>query len=357
MSVNPRLSGDELRRGWTTGACATAAAKAAVTALWSDDFPDPVSIDLPKGQQPAFALAYQNQSQGWAEAGIIKDAGDDPDVTHGVLVKVRAEQAWPGSGLRLKAGEGIGIVTKKGLPITVGKASLTPIPRQLIENHVLAVCDVYKQSPDVRLTISIPGGKSLARQTWNGRLGIIGGLSILGTTGVVVPYSCSAWIHSIHRGVDVAMESGLQTLAACTGSMSEQVAKSHYGLESHAMIDMGDFVGALLKYIKKKPCETLIIAGGFAKMCKLAQGYQDLHSGRSQLDMHILCQWIETLEGDPQMAKTAESGAQILQNYAHLPLGNLVAAKAKSVCESKVSNAVKIRTLVCDRFGKIVGSA
>ena len=199
-----REDGTPLRRGWTTGACATAAAKAALTAWLSGRFPDPVTITLPGGQQPAFALAEETRENGWAEAGIVKDAGDDPDVTHGALIRTRVEPGAQGSGVTFAAGAGVGTVTKPGLPLPVGEPAINPVPRQMMRQAIEDVAAAHGVAPDFRLTISVRDGEKLAQKTWNPRLGILGGLSILGTTGIVIPYSCSAWIHSIHRGVDVA---------------------------------------------------------------------------------------------------------------------------------------------------------
>ena len=141
---------------------------------------------------------------------------------------------------------------------------------------------------DVLVTISIPDGAAIAEKTWNPRLGIIGGLSILGTTGIVHPFSCAAWIHSIHRGVDVARAAGLTHVAGSTGSTSEAAVQQLYSLPDIALIDMGDFAGGLLKYLRVHPIDKVTIAGGFAKITKLAQGAMDLHSARSQIDLSFL---------------------------------------------------------------------
>ena len=348
-------AGTALRRGWTTGACATAAAKAATEALQSGQFPDSVEITLPSGQSVCFALAWQDAGEGWAEAGVIKDAGDDPDVTHGALVKVRVEQAWAGSGLRLVAGEGVGLVTKPGLPTAVGEAAITPVPRDLITRHVTAVRQAYGLSCDLRLTLSVPGGAALAQQTWNPRLGVLGGLSILGTTGVVVPYSCAAWIHAIHRGVDVALAAGLTRLVGATGHASERAAQQHFALPDQALLDMGDFVGALLKYLRHRPCRHLIIAGGFAKMSKLAQGHLDLHSSRSQLDLSAMAAWVEALGGDPSALTGLKSGGEVLARYPDLPLGQLVAERAHAQCKRLLDAEVQVSLLVCNRQGQRLG--
>ncbi|CAM5475741.1 Cobalt-precorrin-5B C(1)-methyltransferase [Streptomyces californicus] len=189
-----------LRPGWTTGACATAATTAAYTALLTGDFPDPVSITLPKGQTPAFALAVEELTPQGASAGVVKDAGDDPDVTHGALVRSTVRRLPPGSGVVFRAGPGVGTVTLPGLPLEVGEPAVNPVPRRLMREHVERVAAEHGAAGDVEITVSVDHGEEIARSTWNGRLGILGGLSILGTTGVVVPYSCSAWIDSIRRG-------------------------------------------------------------------------------------------------------------------------------------------------------------
>src|SRR5215218_943122 len=210
-----------LRYGWTTGACATAATAAAYTALLTGSFPDPVRITLPKGQQPAFALAREQLGDGWASASIVKDAGDDPDVTHGALITATVRPGPPGSGVGFVAGPGVGTVTKPGLPLPVGEPAINPMPRTFIREHVAAVAARHGGTGDVVVEISVEHGEELARKTWNPRLGIIGGLSILGTTGVVVPYSCSSWIDSIRRGIDVARAAGHEHVAGCTGSSND----------------------------------------------------------------------------------------------------------------------------------------
>ena len=189
-----------LRRGWTTGACATAGAQAAYQALLCGRFPDPVTITLPGGQTPSFALARQDLVGGSATAGIVKDAGDDPDVTHGALVLTTVAHGAPGSGVVFRAGEGVGTVTRPGLALAVGEPAINPAPRAMIAGAIREVADRLGGSGDAVVTVAIPGGAELAARTLNGRLGIVGGLSILGTTGIVVPYSCAAWIHSIQIG-------------------------------------------------------------------------------------------------------------------------------------------------------------
>ncbi|MDQ1721720.1 MAG: cobalt-precorrin-5B (C1)-methyltransferase, partial [Pseudonocardiales bacterium] len=303
-----------LRYGWTTGACATAATAAAYTALVTGSFPDPVRITLPKGQQPAFALAREQLGDGWASAAIVKDAGDDPDVTHGALITATVRPGPAGSGVGFVAGPGVGTITKPGLPLAVGEPAINPVPRQLM---IAAVTELAGGSvPDLVIEISVADGEEIAKHTWNPRLGILGGISILGTTGVVVPYSCAAWIDSIRRGVDVARAAGRQHLAGCTGSTSERVAAQLYDLPEDALLDMGDFAGAVLKYVKRHPVARLTIAGGIGKLAKLADGHLDLHSGRSQVNYRFLAELARTAGADTSVVEevlAANTALEVLQ--------------------------------------------
>ncbi len=352
-----------LRYGWTTGACATAATTAAYTALLTGEFPDPVQIDLPNDRHPAFALARELLEEGAAAAGIVKDAGDDPDVTHGALVSSRVTPGVPGSGVVFRAGPGVGTVTKPGLPLAVGEPAINPMPRQFITEHVAAVAAAHGATGDVVVEISVENGEELARKTWNPRLGIVGGLSILGTTGVVVPYSCSSWIDSIRRGIDVARAAGHRHVAGCTGSTSERVVGELYGLPEDALLDMGDFAGAVLKYLRRHPVPRLTIAGGIGKLAKLADGHLDLHSARSQVSPEALAALVRDAGGAPPLVegvRTANTALDALQQCqaAGLPLGDLVAAGARDTALGVLRGApVAVDVVVIDRAGTVVGRA
>ncbi len=343
--------GSELRRGWTTGACATAATKAALTRLWGGAWPEAVGLTLPRGETPEFALAHRAEGPGWAEAGVIKDAGDDPDVTHGAMVMARVA-ASPG-GVTFRAGPGIGRVTLPGLPIAVGEPAINPVPRAMMEEVVGELAAETGEAPDVEITVSIPHGAEIAKKTWNPRLGIEGGLSILGTTGVVRPFSCAAWIASIHRGIDVARASGLTHVAGCTGATSEKVVQGMYGLSDNAMLDMGDFVGGMVKYLRRHPVPRVTIGGGIGKMTKLAQGAGDLHSKRSQVDFDLLADWA----GDPDIA--AANTALQAYEIAGTPLADCVARKALERADEMFAGAPPeaLDIVVIDRSGNVIAQA
>ncbi|WP_138733327.1 cobalt-precorrin-5B (C(1))-methyltransferase [Modestobacter excelsi] len=355
--------GAGLRHGWTTGACATAATTAAYTALLTGEFPDPVTIDLPGGRHPSFALAREALDGARATVGIVKDAGDDPDVTHGALVSATVTLGEPGSGVVFRAGAGVGTVTKPGLPLAVGEPAINPMPRQFMTEHVVAVAGRFGGAGDVVVEVSVENGAELARRTWNPRLGILGGLSILGTTGVVVPYSCSSWIDSIRRGIDVARAAGHTHVAGCTGSTSERTVQQLYGLPEDALLDMGDFAGAVLKYLRRHPVPRLTVAGGIGKLAKLAEGHLDLHSGRSQVSFAALADLVAGAGADGELVegvRTANSALDALlqSQAAGLPLGDLVAAGARRTAEAVLLGApVEVDVVVIDRAGRIVGRA
>jgi cobalt-precorrin-5B (C1)-methyltransferase len=359
------VSGDGtgLRRGWTTGACATAATKAAYTALLTGAFPDPVEITLPKGHHPAFALASESLTGTEAMAAIVKDAGDDPDVTHGALIRSTVRRAEPGAGVVFRAGPGVGTVTKPGLPLAVGEPAINPVPRQLMRDVVAEVAAAHGGTGDVVVEISVDRGEEIAPHTWNPRLGILGGLSILGTTGIVVPYSCSAWIDSIRRSVDVARAAGHRHVAGCTGSTSEKVVTTRYDLPEDALLDMGDFVGAMLKHLRRHPVPRLTIAGGVGKLAKFAAGHLDLHSGRSQVNLDLLADLTAQAGAAPEVveevrtANTALGALQICQRH-DLPLADLIAARCRDEALNVLGGApIEVDIIVIDRAGTIVGRA
>ncbi len=351
----------DLRRGWTTGACATAATKAAWTALLTGAFPDPVQITLPKGQTPEFALAIHELNEDTARAGVVKDAGDDPDVTHGALIISQVERGAPGSGIVFRAGEGVGMVTKPGLPIPPGEPAINPVPRVLMTNVIAEVAVEHNAHADAIITIHVPGGDKIAKQTWNPRLGIVGGISILGTTGIVIPYSCAAWIHSIHRGIDVARALDTPHIAACVGSTSERMVQALYDLPETAYIDMGDFVGGMLKYLRRHPVRKISIAGGFAKFTKLANGDMDLHSSRSQVDMAFLAGILEDLGASDDLlayTRNANTALDVLVRASadNLPLAEAIAAKAHEQVMEQLRDAdTNVEILISDRQGNLIG--
>jgi cobalt-precorrin-5B (C1)-methyltransferase len=347
-----------LKRGWTTGACAAAAAKAAAAALVSGDFPDPVEIALPSGRRVAFVLARHELGEGSATAAIVKDAGDDPDVTHGALVTATVRRGQPGCGITYQRGEGVGLVTRPGLPIPPGEPAINPVPRKMIAASVL---EAAGEGADIEVEISVPGGEKMAERTLNPRLGILGGISILGTTGIVIPYSCSSWIHSIHRGIDVARAMGFTHVSGATGNASELAAQKLHGLHEVQLIDMGDFAGGMLKYLRYHPVPRVTVAGGVAKMTKLAQGMLDLHSSRGMADLDALAVVAENAGASADLAARMRGANTVAEAFSlaageGVPLGDAIAQGAWATAAAVLkSTGIELELLVFNRDGELKG--
>jgi cobalt-precorrin-5B (C1)-methyltransferase len=320
-------------------------------------------VTLPRGERVSFALATSRRDTGSATAGVIKDAGDDPDVTHGALVLATVRRAAPGSGVAFRAGAGVGTVTRAGLPVPPGEPAINPVPRRMICEAIAEVAAATHRSGDAEVEIGVADGERLAAKTMNARLGIVGGLSILGTTGIVVPYSCSAWIHSIHSGIDVARAAGLDHIAGATGATSESAVQKLHDLPEIALIDMGDFVGGMLKYLRRHPVPRVTIAGGVGKMTKLAQGLLDLHSRRGAVDLTVLARFAEAAGGSDELSTRIAQANTAAEAFAQaaadgVALGNEVARAAQETARQVVAGtAIAIEVVLFDRDGERVGRA
>lgn len=350
-----------LRSGLTTGSCATATSLAAARLLLGGADADAVDIVLPKGKRVQMRLEFCRLLDDGAEAGTIKDAGDDPDVTHGALlfsrVRLRAEP-----GIRFCAGRGVGTVTRPGLVLEVGEPAINPVPRKMITEHLSGLALELGYQGGFEVTINVEDGEALALKTMNPRLGILGGLSILGTSGIVRPFSCSAYIASIHQGIDVAKTNGYLHIAACTGNASEDTMRRVYNLPEIALIEMGDFVGAVLKHLRKVPVDKLSLCGGFGKISKLAAGHMDLHSRHSSIDLPQLAAWAADLGADTalqQAIREANTSQQalVMASAAGIALGDAVCAHARAFARSVVPAQVHVEVFAIDRQGGIVGQA
>lgn len=349
----------DLRRGWTTGACATAAAKASYIGLLTGQIPSKIKIMLPGGQTPVFDVKESHISKLGAMAAIEKDAGDDPDVTHRSIIRVTINHS---EKLTFKGGPGVGKVTKPGLPIEVGEPAINPGPRKMIEQNLQTVANEYNGDLRIQIEISIDNGRELAKKTWNPRLGIVGGLSILGTTGIVIPYSCAAWIASIHQGIDVARASGIKHVAACTGKTSEEAVTKLYELEPTSILDMGDFVGGTVKYLRTNPIPKVTIASGFGKASKLAAGHMDLHSNRSQVDPNFIAALAAEIGISENICKKiskSKSAGNILEviEKNKLKLGNEIAKTSQKVVNNEINRNIDVEIRIYDRNGNQIGYA
>lgn len=325
--VRPRA----LRTGWTTGTCASAAAKAAVTALRDQAGQDTVEVALPGGRRVGFPVASCSLRAGQATAVVVKDAGDDPDVTHGARLTVTAR--WSAEpGVTLEAGEGVGIVTKPGLGIEVGEPAITATPRAMI---IQAVAEVLgPQQRGVLVVISVPGGEKMARKTTNGRLGILGGISILGTTGIVRPFSTASWRASVEQAVSVMAAQGERTAVLCTGGRTEQCAMALLPeLPEVCFVAVGDFTGAAIRRALAVGLERVIFAGMAGKLAKLAAGVLMTHYTRSKVDLGLLADVTRAVGGSAALAADVASANTGRHAYEAWERAGLLRAAGDELCQ------------------------
>ncbi|MDE5412164.1 cobalt-precorrin-5B (C(1))-methyltransferase [Alkalihalobacterium chitinilyticum] len=280
----------DMRHGYTTGANATAATKAALLSLLLQKEVRQVSIRLPVGEVVTFNMENVRFNECEASATIIKDGGDDPDATHGAQM-IATVQLSLDEGIHLDGGIGVGRVTKPGLPVAVGEAAINPVPRKMIIEAAIDVLEKFSLVKGVSIIISVPDGEEIAKKTLNGRLGIIGGISILGTRGTVVPFSTSAFKASIAQAIQVAVTNGCDHLFLTTGGRSEKFAiETHPEAKEEAFIEMGDFVGFALKQCKAKKVKKITLVGMMGKFSKVAQGIMMVHSKSAPVDFNFLAE-------------------------------------------------------------------
>jgi cobalt-precorrin-5B (C1)-methyltransferase len=295
-----KVKGEKLRTGWTTGICAAAAAKAAAKALITRERQGAVEVKLPKkGDERRVSFEVERCEVGgsWAEAVVVKDAGDDPDVTHGAHLTARV--SWrEETGLELARGEGVGVVTRPGLGLPIGGPAINEVPRRMISYSVAEVIDPEERG--VRVVISVPGGERMAEKTTNTRLGIIGGISILGTTGIVRPFSTAAWAASVVQAINVMGAQGYETFVLSTGGLTEKAAMRLLpDLEEVCFIEVGDFTGQAIKQAVKNGLERGYFVGMAGKLAKLAAGVMMTHWTRSKVDNELLAEITREAGGSP----------------------------------------------------------
>ena len=326
-----------LRTGWTTGTCAAAAAKAATTALHTGEISETVEIGLPSGQRVRFpvdkcTLTPQDTAEApsQAEAVVVKDAGDDPDVTHGA--RLTATVRWRKEpGIELDGGVGVGVVTKPGLGLELGGPAINPVPRAMITQSVGEAIDLAQRG--VRVVISVPGGEQMARKTTNARLGIIGGISILGTTGIVRPFSTASWRASVEQAISVLAAQGEDTVVLCTGGRTEKGAMTMLPqLPEVCFVEVGDFTGAALRRAVEHGLARVVFAGMAGKLTKLAAGVLMTHYTRSKVDLALLKDITQAAGGSQDLADSV-ANANTARHAAELwDEAGLLAAAGHELC-------------------------
>ncbi len=327
-----------LRSGYTTGACAAAAAKAAVFCLLGRDNPEHVTIPFPDGSRHSFALCRFGGTS--ALATVVKDAGDDPDVTNGA--EIGAEARWlerpSAERIVLVNGAGVGVATKPGLPVAVGEPAINPVPRQMIRAAVTEALEGTANTAAVEVTIFVRDGEILAQKTLNHRLGVVGGLSILGTTGIVRPISAKAWTDTIEASMRVARAAGLTEVILATGRTSETAVQRLLHLPEEAQVMMGDYLLYALEAAKRHGFAQIHLAGMWAKLVKAALAVPQTHVRNGALETHHAADLLARLGLEAQTAaamQQANTAREIYERLKALGRDDLVAA----VCRKAQSQA------------------
>lgn len=342
----------KLRSGYTTGTCAAAAAKAAALLLVGRDVTKDVEITLPGGDIVRMPVVYGKIENGCAEASVRKDAGDDPDITNGVLVV--ASVAWvEGGDVILEAGEGVGIVTKPGLQVAPGEPAINPFPRRMIREAVRAVTD-----RGVRVTLSIPCGRELAAKTFNPRLGITGGLSILGTSGRVRPFSCPALKTSLKCLLDVAVATGIKNPVFVPGRIGRRAAERHFLVKDSQVIEVGNDWGFMVDMLAPTGTEALLVVGHPGKLAKLAMDEWDTHSSRSASAVPFIVHLAESIfrRSLPE-SPTVEGIFTAFGNDERKKLGDRLATLIRKAVSGRIGGGIAVSIVLVDMKGDMIGKS
>lgn len=345
-----------LREGYTTGVCAAAAAKAAALLLFRGEVPPAVTVVTPAGRELELPVAVAVRGEEWARCGVVKDAGDDPDVTDGLTIFAEARPAP--AGIVLRGGEGVGVVTRPGLPVPVGEPAINPVPRRLILREVAAVLPPGRGA---EVTISVPGGAEVAARTFNPRLGIVGGISILGTTGIVKPMSEEAYRESLGCAVDVAVAEGWRELVFVPGRTGERVAVERYGFPLEAVVQISNFVGYMLERAAAAGARAVLLLGHLGKLLKVAGGIFHTHSRVADARGEILAA-LAAAEGAPpplvaQLLEipTVEEAVPLLRAAGLERVFAAAAARASRRAEDFVRGKLRVGTVLLGRDGEVLG--
>ncbi|MDA7941010.1 MAG: cobalt-precorrin-5B (C(1))-methyltransferase [Nitrosopumilus sp.] len=324
----------KLRTGYTTGSSATAAARAALLAVEGQEIQDSVEILLPKGKRLRIGIHACAFGRDRASCTVIKDGGDDPDVTHGAEIISEVSPAGAPGEVVIEGGEGVGVVTKPGVGLEIGSPAINPVPRRMIEENIREVGGAMLDKSGVRVVVSVPRGKELAPKTDNPRIGIKGGISILGTSGIVIPFSTASFAAAVRQAIGVAAAMGEKEVVLTTGSRSEDGARGTVPLPDHCYVQMGDFAGYAIKQCAEQGIGTVRVAGFIGKVAKMAAGASQTHVKGSKVDTAFLAGLAERagagadLAGRIRGANTARHVLEIVQEAGIDGFFGLVAAKA-----------------------------
>jgi cobalt-precorrin-5B (C1)-methyltransferase len=353
-----------LRTGFTTGTSATAATKAALLALITSQIYDILEITLPRGKSIQLKIAWTKYSPNTQSvtSAVIKDAGDDPDVTHGAEICSTVSLTMNRGCVEIDGGIGVGRVTRPGLGLEIGHAAINPVPRKMIEQVVRDAAKCILIRKGVKVIISVPKGIELAKKTDNPRLGIVGGISILGTTGIVFPYSTASFAASIRQSLDVAQSLGTDVVVLTTGGRSEDYIKNvHKSLPDYVFVQMGDFSGYTIKQCEKRNIKKVIIAGFIGKLTKMAMGIKQTHVRGSHVSMEYmanlasLCINSKNIINDIRNANTARHVSEIIIQHNVKNFFELLCKQVYLQMYSHSNKSLEIEVVMFGFDGKILG--
>jgi cobalt-precorrin-5B (C1)-methyltransferase len=351
------------REGFTTGTAAAAAAKAACFVLLDQGWPETVKVQLPVPRVleiPINTLEWDNDT---AHCGVVKDAGDDPDVTHGAEVFASVRRV-PEAGIHVLGGAGVGTVTRPGLELPVGRSAINPVPQQMIRQAVVDVLGSEQPDPGIEVTVSVPGGEELARRTFNARIGIVGGISILGTTGIVRAMSTAAWRASVVQAIDVAAANSVRHVVLTTGGRTERFAQRLFPeLPDMAFVEMGIFTGASIRRAWERGVPRLSLCCMIGKLSKIAAGKMQTHVAGNQVDCVFLGQLAREQGASPELAaavttaNTARHVQELVEAAGFTPFFARLCELATEKCAAAAPGAMAIGVVLFDFDGRVLGQA
>jgi len=322
---------EKLRTGYTTGTSATAAAKAALLSIINQTRIENVDVKLPKGRFIKIPIHFCQFDQNRSRCSVIKDGGDDPDVTHGAEIVVEVSFTDKINEIEIDGGEGVGIVTKPGLGLELNKAAINPVPKKMINENLREITNKHILKKGIKIIISVPKGKELGPKTDNPRIGILNGISILGTSGIVIPFSTASYAASIRQNLDVAIAMGNDTVILTTGERSEDLAKKIVDLPEHCFVQMGDFSGYTIQQCARKEIKKAYVVGFIGKLAKMAAGVKQTHVKGSKVDMNFLAELARKCNANERIMESIKT-ANTARHVSEIIIENNVKGFFEEIC-------------------------
>jgi len=362
MIIVENVDKKKLRTGFTTGTSATAAAKAAILSIINQVKIKNVEVKLPKGSLIQIPIHFCKFEREKSRCSVIKDGGDDPDVTHGAEIIVELFLTDKENEISIEGGEGVGIVTKPGLGLEINKPAINPVPKKMIIDNVREVGRSLLSKHGIEVVISVPKGKELGPKTDNPRIGILNGISILGTSGIVIPFSTASYAASIRQNLDVAIAMGNDTVVLTTGGRSEDFARKIIDLPDHCFVQMGDFSGYTIQQCSKKNIKKVFIVGFIGKLAKMAAGVKQTHVKGSKIDMKFLANLARNCGANEEIiqkilaANTARHVSEIIKETKIEGFFSQICSETYNHMKKLSENKISLEVILFDFNGEILAS-